>query len=565
MATRIDQPEARETVDPIGHALSRALLDVPLADAATRTTCARWIVLRLGAELLTRDAGALIDLPPAPVRVREYLSAKQPRWATDTPLPLGSDSDAIAFRLGTLLQHLLEWSVGADGHPMRMGRSERRALGAFYTPEPLVRRVVDLASNALAPPSTTPKGPLRVCDPACGSGNFLVGVARAFAEARREVSLEGVDLDPLAVWAAEVALSCEQKRCGMSFNIRSGDALVGRSHGCRHDESLARETGTPPIPWEHAFDLVIGNPPFLGQLSGNTVRSRAHAEYLRHASDGVVSGYADAAAAFMWKGIMLASNGGVIAMILPRSILASRDASRVRAFAERHAEILRIEPIDQTEFDAGVQPCIVVLRKRKPAAASPPSVTGGGAWAISSAARTLGKGPTLDSICVATADFREAYYGLQPFIVEDTDGTLEESCFPRLLTCGLIDPGVSLWGTKRVRIYKKSWLRPRIDLARLQSRPKMAAWAARRLVPKVLVATQTRALECVADERGEWLPLTPVISVMPRPGVPLNRLVRALAAPAASNAATQLAAGTGMSAHVIRLTARQIGQLPLNV
>lgn len=564
MAKRSDQPDARETVDPIGRALADALLQVAVADAAARTMCARWIVLRRGAELLTRNARLPVDLPPAPARLREILADKRPRGATETPLPLGSESDPLSFRLGTLLQLLLEWTVGEDGHPVRMGRSERRALGAFYTPEPLVRRVVDLASNAISSSSNAPAQPLRVCDPACGSGNFLVGAAHTLADARRVVSLEGVDVDPLATWAAEVALSSE-RRPGMNFHIRNGDALVGRLHGCRHDETLDLATGTPPTTWEHTFDLVIGNPPFLGQLSSSTVRSRALAEYLRHASDGVVSGYADAAAAFLWKSITLASHGGVIAMILPRSILASRDASRVRTFAERHAEILRIEPIDRTEFDAGVQPCIVVLRKREPAATPPSSLAGAGAWTISSAARTLDEGPTLDSICVATADFREAYYGLQPFLVEDADGILGDELFPRLLTCGLIDPGVSLWGKKRVRIYKKTWLRPRVDLARLRSSPQMAAWAARRLVPKVLVATQTRAIECVADERGEWLPLTPVITVTPRPNIPLERLLRALAAPAASSAAIELASGTGMSAHVIRLTARQIGQLPLSV
>ncbi len=48
--------------------------------------------------------------------------------------------------------------------------------------------------------------------------------------------------------------------------------------------------------------------------------------------------------------------------------------------------------------------------------------------------------------------------------------------------------------------------------------PELARWVGGRLVPKVLVATQTAVLEAAADPTGAWVPSVPVISVEPRPG-----------------------------------------------
>ena len=48
-----------------------------------------------------------------------------------------------------------------------------------------------------------------------------------------------------------------------------------------------------------------------------------------------------------------------------------------------------------------------------------------------------------------------------------------------------------------MRFAKREFSAPRVDVARLDAR--MRAWAPRKLVPKVLVANQTRIVEAVAD------------------------------------------------------------------
>lgn len=572
MPTRSPELDPKPARMELRAALARALSLLPagIPGGATRTLAARWLVLRDAAAMFVEREGLKRHLPPPPSTLSPFFAPDElpPIGATSLQEPDRSSAPA-AFLLGEKVQQLLEWSIAPDGSPKPIGRTERRAAGAFYTPAPLVDRVVTMALAAQRRAMDAPARGLRVCDPSCGSGNFLSGVAAAMVDVPDSLWLEGADLDPLAAWAAVAALRIDVASRHASIHIRHGDALVGRLAGCEHEQSLADAIESRPLDWQSRFDLVIGNPPFLGQLTAATTRSRALAAYLKHASSGVISGYADAAAAFVWRSLMLCSPGGIIALIVPRSILATRDAASLRRFVDAHTEVVTIEPIEQAMFDAGIQPCILVLRRREEAIKAPSTSPSDDAWRFpgvqTEPAKPLTPVVTLGSICSATADFRDAYYGLRDFIIEDSQGDMDDRLFPRLITSGMIEPGHSLWGQERFRLYKMQWLRPRIDLARMQSVPVMHAWAAKRLVPKVLVATQTRTIECVADDRGEWLPVTPVISVVPHEGVWLSRIMDALSAPEASEVAARIARGTGMSAGVFRLSARQIGQLPLCV
>lgn len=116
-----------------------------------------------------------------------------------------------------------------------MAAPDRKTSGAFYTPQDLVE---DVTGHALAslPAGTDRIETLRrikVLDPACGSGAFLVhtleqiatlrkeqGESGSIADIRRRVltsSIFGVDLNPMAVWLCEL-------RLWLSIVIESDDA-----------------------------------------------------------------------------------------------------------------------------------------------------------------------------------------------------------------------------------------------------------------------------------------------------------------------------------------------------
>ncbi|WP_175924346.1 Eco57I restriction-modification methylase domain-containing protein [Burkholderia latens] len=151
--------------------------------------------------------------------------------------------------------------VGDDGESSTRGNA-RKLTGSYYTPDSLVQ---ELIKSALEPViaqtlSTNPQEPVKallgltVCDPACGSGHFLLAAARRIAEevarlnapdgnplledyrhALRDVvthCIYGVDKNPLAVELARTALWLEaytpdRPLTFIDHHLRCGDALLG--------------------------------------------------------------------------------------------------------------------------------------------------------------------------------------------------------------------------------------------------------------------------------------------------------------------------------------------------
>ncbi|MFN3928100.1 MAG: N-6 DNA methylase, partial [Thermoflexus sp.] len=142
--------------------------------------------------------------------------------------------------------------------------TERKSTGSYYTPPELVQELIRSALEpVLEERLKGAKGPeakaqailsLKVLDPACGSGHFLLAAARrlgkelarvrtgeeepspeALREATREViarCVYGVDKNPLAVELCKVALWIESQVPGkpltfLDHHIRVGDSLVG--------------------------------------------------------------------------------------------------------------------------------------------------------------------------------------------------------------------------------------------------------------------------------------------------------------------------------------------------
>lgn len=151
--------------------------------------------------------------------------------------------------------------VGLDDAGSTAGNS-RKTTGSYYTPDCLVQELIKTALDPVieAKVRDNPENPagallaMRVIDPACGSGHFLLAAARRLAErlaalrspegavrpedyrrALREViahCIYGVDLNPMAVELARTALWLEgfAENLPLSFldaHLRVGDALLG--------------------------------------------------------------------------------------------------------------------------------------------------------------------------------------------------------------------------------------------------------------------------------------------------------------------------------------------------
>jgi len=451
----------------------------------------------------------------------------------------------------------------ADAASLRRARN-RKGLGAWYTPEELVAVLVDNTVERSWVTAITAGGSrvLRVLDPACGDGRLLEAVGAHVASWGMKCELLGVDIDPEAVRAA-------RKRLGETAVIIEGDALS------LHTPGTISGAMSPDLAALGPCDLFIANPPFISQMSAQTTRGGSS----RHGGGP----YADVAAEFCGLALKVTSRDrGRIAMILPQSLLTARDAGPIRSQMNAMTTALWDWHSDDLHFDAAVRVCAIgrelqdvlqgASQDASPDTSQAEAASTPNSWGhLIARARGV---PPLGDLHTAgvlgdrgdlNANFRDQYYGLVGAVKESHPHG--DHHMPPFITTGLIDPGVCHWGTRPARFAKQTFLAPRVDLEVLNEF--MLAWAHRKLVPKVLVATQTRVIEAVADPTGAWLPGVPITSITPRtihahtnPENLIWEIAAVLTSPVATSAAWWASAGSGLSATSVRISPRLIAATP---
>lgn len=239
------------------------------------------------------------DLDAANLDNAHLLAALQHlRWAK----PTGAQSLVpVDYRnmgpeeLGSVYESLLEL-VPAIDLPARtfgfVGRTEegstagnaRKLTGSYYTPDSLVQELIKSALDPVIEQrlAANPANPteallaIRVIDPACGSGHFLLAAARRLAEklaqlrsleggqegaiqpqdyrhALREVvghCIYGVDRNPMAIELARMALWLEGYEEGrplgfLDHHLQVGDALLGLTDLNALEQGIAKDAFKP--------------------------------------------------------------------------------------------------------------------------------------------------------------------------------------------------------------------------------------------------------------------------------------------------------------------------------
>ncbi|MSQ83456.1 MAG: hypothetical protein EXR77_11310 [Myxococcales bacterium] len=341
------------------------------------------------------------------------------------------------------------------------------------------------------------------------------------------------------------------------------------------------------LAFPHQFDVIIGNPPYLNQLEAATALNRRAASLLRLRSDGVVGGFADVASAFLSVQSGLVAPGGALALIVPQSFLVAADAAPIR---QQLATRLRLDGLWVSNAhafaSASVFTCACSFR-RLPQSTAAQLARWVGAKADPVAplelntadlrnrlswsplfADTLGIpyvkldiSATIADWATATADFRDQYYGLDTFLVDEIGA--DDSAYPPVVTTGLIDLARNRWGQRSTQILKRHWAAPRVNRAAMLATGELGDWITQRLTPKVLVATQTKVLEVFCDAGGRLLPSVPLLTVQPRPGFDVWAVGAALASPAVCAWAAAQYAGAALAVGALKLSATQVAGLPL--
>lgn len=256
----------------------------------------------------------------------------------------------------------------------------RKLLGVHYTPDLLVDYIVSHTLNPLIKSSDT-FSKIRIIDPACGSGLFLLKAYEILAVHWQktfgkfgpkdtkhilENCLFGVDINEQAVLTTRKHLLAkagfsENDCINIDKNIIVADALLLRPSSMLiplHEDGGEKLFATMLFP-QHSFDCVIGNPPYV-RIQNTSVEKRGHyASFYASAT-----GRFDIASLFVELSEYLLNEKGRLGFVISNKILSTSGARKIRLFLLRHFSIEEIVDLTDTKlFEAAVLPMILIAKR----------------------------------------------------------------------------------------------------------------------------------------------------------------------------------------------------------
>lgn len=331
-------------------------------------------------------------------------------------------TDTYADPLGTIYERTLELdaAVDADSNAFALVpvRSKgRRARGAYYTPSMLVDRII---YKSIDPILRNCKSELdllamRVCDPACGSGRFLVAAANAIADRLATVRAQGnavsrdeqlralqdvirqcvfgVDVDPVAAELCRLSLNLHARSdIDLDAQIKVGNALIGNLTSTQPTEHPAGEhvfhwhiefADVFPSSAMHrercGYDAVIGNPPWIAHAGRAAQPLPADTRAWLASNNPAFAGYPTTHGCFVARAASLVKQRGRLGLVLPTSVadLDGYEPTR-RAHDARCCVVEPIRTFAAHEFPGVFQPCMALVSEALAGGAPGP----GRAWPI---------------------------------------------------------------------------------------------------------------------------------------------------------------------------------------
>jgi adenine-specific DNA-methyltransferase len=265
----------------------------------------------------------------------------------------------------------------ARRHEQTYSDEHRKLLGTHYTPEPIVDHIVRRSLHPLLE-STNGLQDIRVLDPACGSGLFLLKAFDILAEqwlstfgsfGPREAKhilakcLFGVDIDERAVLLTrkhllEKASVSEMDVPQLVDNIIAGDSLSFKPQFSQLglEDLSSDDTKLSSAFAAHSFHAVIGNPPYVRiQNTSLSKRDGYSSTYM------TASGRFDISSLFIELSEYFLNDQGRLGFIVSNKILSTSGAKKLRAFVLSHFSIEEIVDLSDTKlFEAAVLPMILI-------------------------------------------------------------------------------------------------------------------------------------------------------------------------------------------------------------
>ena len=231
---------------------------------------------------------------------------------------------------------------------------------------------------------------LRIVDPACGSGVFLImafdflkaelgRVNDKIAELKGERHIQdlidpdseiltdnlfGVDVNSESIEIAKLSLWIKTARRGkvldsLSGNLRVGDSLIEDSNFAYLDHAFTWETAFPGVFAEGGFDVVLGNPPYVRMEHLKALKPYLEKRY------EVVSDRADLYCYFFERGLRLLKPGGRLGFISSNTFFKTGSGKPLREYLRREAVLESVVDFGDLQVFEGVNttPAILTMKR----------------------------------------------------------------------------------------------------------------------------------------------------------------------------------------------------------
>ncbi len=288
--------------------------------------------------------------------IREYLRNKQidytnnrllQHYLADVVSSENVDIDFSKIKLQTMndLLFLMEQLVSDD---------DKKINGVVYTPYEIKKYMIAEMNICVQDKI------VRICDPACGCGSFLVSIAD-YLHQEYSISFKnifkkyiyGVDILEHNINKAKVILTILALEYGEDYND-TFNFVVGNSLAIKWEESFSEVFN------DGGFDYVVGNPPYvsLKNMSDNVKDSLKNWETAKY-------GNTDLYIVFYELALKLIKNDGVIGYITINSFFSSLNAKGLRRLIKDSNVCFYIHNFADKQLFENVQSytCISIIKK----------------------------------------------------------------------------------------------------------------------------------------------------------------------------------------------------------
>lgn len=208
---------------------------------------------------------------------------------------------------------------------------ERKRSGSYYTPFSISKKLISSHLSDTALGKTW-------LDPACGTGSFLLQLPKNIPLD----SIYGNDINPVCIAIARINLA-------MKYKVTTKEDLMTLYRNFTVSDFLN-------LPYRFSYDIILGNPPWGAALTASQKK-------LYQNSFSCVGQSIEIFDLFIEQALDLLSADGILAYILPESVLTVKGHARVRKLIRDTTTALSIEYLGDA-FDQVYCPSILLVLKK---------------------------------------------------------------------------------------------------------------------------------------------------------------------------------------------------------